>query len=129
MNWSLKRGTGERRRWLSRFLQKYRPMVLVGAALATLGVTQTSWFKWFIPLQKLEQASIDARFRWRANRPAAPEIAIVGISSSSLDSNMVSEADRAKSEALQLMAARPWPWSRKVFALLIEKLFASGAKV
>jgi adenylate cyclase len=31
--------------------------------------------------------------------------------------------------ALELMAGKPWPWSREIYALAIERLFAAGARI
>ena len=35
----------------------------------------------------------------------------------------------ANNRALQLMSERPFPWSREVWALLLDRLFASGARL
>jgi len=35
----------------------------------------------------------------------------------------------AGNRAFELMTARPWPWSREVWALLLDRLFAAGARL
>ena len=35
----------------------------------------------------------------------------------------------AGNRAFQLMTARPFPWSREVWALLLDRLFAAGARL
>ncbi len=81
----------------------------------------------FIPMLKLEQAAIDFRFRLRGNIPASPDCAVIGIDAASMDPGNLPPGDVAHSEALQLMR-RQWPWNRKVYALLLDKLMAAGAR-
>lgn len=111
----------------SRLLRKHRIAVVCCFALCVVGVTQLAWFQNFIPLLNLEQAFIDFRFRLRGRIPASPQIAIVGINTSSMEPGNLAPEDVARSEALQLMQ-EGFPWNRKVYALLLEKLVASGAR-
>src|ERR1700759_3712954 len=62
------------------------------------------------------------------------DFVFVGIDQDSLAFNQPNDrvlgADEiAGNRALELMAARSYPWSREVWALLLDKLFASGARV
>jgi adenylate cyclase len=41
----------------------------------------------------------------------------------------VSEEETVGNRALQLMKERPFPWSREVWAILLDKLFAAGARL
>ncbi len=128
MNWSLKDGTGERRRRLSHLLRKYRTAILIAVGAVAFLVTQSGWFKRFTPLQRVELSSLGFRFHFRGYTDPSPNIVVVGVEESSLIPGNVGEKDRVGSEALQLMQ-KPFPWSRKVYALLVERLIASGAKV
>jgi serine/threonine protein kinase len=56
-----------------------------------------------------------------------PELVFVAISTKSL---AISEGAKAgKDRMLQLMAEHPFPWSREVWARLLDRLFESGARL
>jgi adenylate cyclase len=57
------------------------------------------------------------------------DFVFLGLDQQSLILDAVDPDEIAKSRALQLMKERPFPWSREVWALLMDKLFASGARV
>ncbi|MBA4148304.1 MAG: adenylate/guanylate cyclase domain-containing protein [Verrucomicrobia bacterium] len=80
-----------------------------------------SWF-W----QNIEGGSIDLRYGKRGGSHPNPNIVVIGIQGSSFAYPW--EDDVNASEELQLMQA-PWPWDRRVYAGLLEKLVAAGAKV
>jgi adenylate cyclase len=126
MNWFSK--SARRRHRLSRFLREHRIAILIAVGLAAFGATQSGYFKWFIPFQRLELASVDFRFHLRGYTEPSRDIVVVGLEESSMVPGNVGEEDRAGSEALQLME-KPYPWSRKVYALLLDRLFAAGAKL
>ncbi len=112
---------------LSRWLRRNRAVGIVLFATAAVLVTRLKVVQDFIPLQKLEQALVDFRFRLRANVPGNPDCVIIGINASSLDPSNFEPGDVSRSEALQLMQGS-YPWDRKVHALLIDKLMAAGAR-
>lgn len=100
-------------------------------------------------LKKLEGLTIDQRFLWRHKRPlgAHPNVALVGINTSSLDqgqlSSLIEDVEKSDAEkaqagqptatsyanALKLMAQGAWPFPRGVYAYAIDRLFELGAKV
>jgi adenylate cyclase len=61
--------------------------------------------------------------------PARDDFLFLGIDQQSLDLNAVSPEEIASERAFQLMTERPFPWSRELWALLLDKLFAAGARV
>jgi adenylate cyclase len=111
----------------ARWLRRHRVLVVTAVTAAIIAVTQLPPAARLIPLLKLEQASIDFRFRLRGYVKPSPECAIVGINASSFDPSSFLPADLAGSEALRLMQ-EPFPWNRKVYAMLLDKLFAAGAR-
>lgn len=127
MNWF--RGLTQRYAWLRRaprMLRRRRvPLVLIWTVLV-FALTQTDRFAAFIPLQKAEQAITDWRFRVRGNRPGNPAVTIVGITGSSLDPTLLDEF-ASEHEGVALMQ-KPWPWNRRFWALLIDRLFQLGAR-
>lgn len=58
-----------------------------------------------------------------------PDFAFIGIDQNSLQFAPFDAAQIGGNRALQLMTERPFPWSREVWALLLDRLFAAGARV
>lgn len=57
------------------------------------------------------------------------DLVFVGIDQQSRQPDALDEEEIVSERALQLMSERPFPWSREVWALLLDKLFAAGARV
>ncbi len=57
------------------------------------------------------------------------DLVFLGIDEASQDPSSFLPEELAASRGLQLMAERPPPWSREVWALLLDRLFDSGARV
>ena len=60
---------------------------------------------------------------------APPDFVFLGIDQSSLQLPPLTAEETAASHGLQLISERPWPWSREVYALLLDRLFAAGARL
>src|SRR2546427_1595668 len=65
----------------------------------------------------------------REGRKTTPprDFVFLGIDQSTLELPPFTPEELAGNRALQLMTERPFPWSREVWALLLDKLFAAGA--
>ncbi len=76
------------------------------------------------------QEQIFEDFLQREGRKARthPEFVFLGIDQSTLELPPFSPEELASSRALQLMTERPYPWSREVWALLLDRLFGAGAR-
>ncbi|MEY2480701.1 MAG: adenylate cyclase [Verrucomicrobiota bacterium] len=57
------------------------------------------------------------------------ELVLLGIDQTSLQLPPLTAEELASSRGLQLMSERPYPWSRETWALLLDRLFASGARL
>ena len=57
------------------------------------------------------------------------DFVFLGIDQTSLEFQRFDDAEMENNRALQLMEARPFPWSREVWALLLDRLFQSGARL
>ena len=82
------------------------------------------------PLQRLEWWVYDYVHAYGRKTPADPEVVVLGIDEASLDLANASSAfpeDIEASRPLQLMN-RLFPWSREVYAHLIDQLVAAGAR-
>jgi CHASE2 domain-containing sensor protein len=74
-----------------------------------------------------EQALEDWLHRTGRRTPTHPELVFVAISTKSLAGP--ESAMAGKNRMLQLMAEHPFPWSREVWARLLDRLFESGARL
>jgi adenylate cyclase len=70
-------------------------------------------------------------FLQREGRKTAtrPDFVFLGIDQSTLELPPLLPEELANNRALQLMTERPFPWSREVWALLLDRLFSSGARL
>ena len=57
------------------------------------------------------------------------DFVFLGIDQSTLQLPPFEPDELASNRAFQLMTERPFPWSREVWALLLDRLFASGARL
>ncbi len=57
------------------------------------------------------------------------DFVFLGIDQGTLQMAPLSPEELANSRGLQLLTERPYPWSREVWALLLDRLFQSGAKL
>ena len=57
------------------------------------------------------------------------DFVFLGIDQSTLEMPPLAPEELANNRAFQLMTAKQFPWSREVWAILLDKLFASGARL
>jgi adenylate cyclase len=57
----------------------------------------------------------------------APEIVVLGVDTASLTVEAAFDEDLAASEVLRMMKGNPFPWPRRVWAAVIDKLCEAGA--
>ncbi len=111
-----------------RFLINRAKWIVVAAGILVFALTQTEWLQTIQLWQRAEGLLIDNRYLLRGNRPPDPDIKLVGLGTSSFKLDTLAPEEIAASPTLQLMQ-QPWPWDRKVYAAILEKLMASHAKV
>jgi adenylate cyclase len=76
-----------------------------------------------------EQAFEDLLRREGYKTPTRSDFVLLGIDQSTLQMPPFLPEELAHNRALQLMTERPFPWSREVWALLLDKLFGAGARL
>src|SRR5215469_14509235 len=76
-----------------------------------------------------EQSFEDLLRREGRKTPAPPDFVFLGIDQSTLQLPPLTPEELASSRGLQLLSERPYPWSRELWALLLDRLFAAGARV
>jgi adenylate cyclase len=67
----------------------------------------------------------------REGRKTTPprDFVFLGIDQSTLQLPPLTPEELASSRGLQLLSERPWPWSRELWVLLLDRLFAAGARL
>src|SRR5256885_4551570 len=76
-----------------------------------------------------EQSFEDFLRREGRKTPAPSDFVFLGIDQSTLQLPPLTAEEIAGNRAFQLMTEKPFPWSREVWALLLDGLFAAGARV
>jgi adenylate cyclase len=96
-------------------------IVLCAAFAALYFILPWQW------LDHLECDTVDFRFRLRGVREQASPVVIVGIDDSSFSIAQLAPAEARREPALERMGGT-WPWDRRIFASLVEKLASAGAR-
>jgi adenylate cyclase len=76
-----------------------------------------------------EQSFEDLLRREGRKTPAPSDFVFLGIDQSTLQLPPLTPEEVANNRAFQLMTERPFPWSREVWALLLDRLLGAGARV
>jgi adenylate cyclase len=107
-----------------------RPIILGGIALSVLLLLLISQLIGTVRLLTLKTSWwVQDQIQLHGTRaPVDPDIVVIGVDEASLDLSSAFPEDIEESPALQLIQ-KGWPWPRQVWADLLEKLFASGARV
>ena len=116
-------------RRLPRLLRKGRAVIIALLAAAIFLFVQGRWLRELPFMERMEGRMIDLRFDLRGRAGPHPGVAIVGVTNVALKPSDFRPEDLAASEALRLMTERAFPWNRKVWALLLDRLVEAGARV
>jgi adenylate cyclase len=111
-------------------LARYRFSILAAicafwAAVVLLGLQ----FRFSDALWRGEQSFQDSLEREGRKTKTHSEFVFLGIDQSTLQLPPLTPDELASNRAFQLMTERPFPWSREVWALLLDRLFGAGARV
>jgi adenylate cyclase len=77
---------------------------------------------------RAEQSFEDLLRREGRKTPAPSDFVFLGIDQSTLQLPPLSSEEIASNRAFQLMTEKPFPWSREVWALLLDRLFGAGVR-
>jgi adenylate cyclase len=115
------------------WLNRHRLVILAGICALWTGLMVTAHFFPALPFisapWRSEQGFEDLLRREGRKTPTNPNFVFVGIDESTLQFQPFDQAQVANNRALQLMAAEPYPWSREVWALFLDRLFKAGARL
>jgi adenylate cyclase len=115
------------------WLGRYRLLVLALICFFGTGLIFVGYFFPATPFLSVpwrgEQSFEDLLRREGRKTAAPPDLVFLGIDQSTLELPPLTAEEKAASRGLQLLSERPWPWSREVYALLLDRLFAAGARL
>ena len=96
-------------------------LIFVGHFFPTTPFVSAPW--------RAEQGFEDL-LRQEGRKTAAPrDFVFLGLDQSTMQLPPLTPEEIAGNRAFQLMTARPFPWSREVWALLLDRLFGAGARL
>ena len=115
------------------WLGRYRLSILASICVFWTGLIFLGHFFPMTPFLSTpwrgEQSFEDLLRKEGRKTAAPPDFVFLGIDQSSLQLPPLTAEETAASHGLQLISERPWPWSREVYALLLDRLFAAGARL
>jgi len=115
------------------WLRRYRFLVLALICLFWTGAILLGHFFPGVPFISAPwrgEQSFEDLLRREGRKTSAPsDFVFLGIDQSTLQLPPLSAEEIVSNRAFQLMTERPYPWSRGVWALLLDRLFAAGARV
>ncbi len=115
------------------WLYRHRVVILAGICVVctacVLLVREVPSVPFFSTIWSSEQVFQDLMRREGRKTATKPDFVFVGIDQSTLQLPPLTPDELANNRAFQLMTEKPFPWSREVWALLLDRLFAAGARV
>src|SRR5881392_4519460 len=115
------------------WLGRYRLLILASICVFWTGLIFLGHFFSATPFLSVpwrgEQSFEDLLRREGRKTPAPNDFVFLGIDESTLQLPPLTPEEIANNRAFQLMTDRPFPWSREVWALLLDRLFAAGTRV
>ena len=110
-----------------KFLAQHIKSIIVAVGVLFFSLTQTEWLQTIQLWQHAEGLLVDNRYLLRGSQPPHPDICLIGVATSSFKLDTLWPEEIAASETLQRMQSPLW--DRRVYAAVLEKLIAAGAKV
>lgn len=115
------------------WLGRYRLLILALICVFWTGLIVLGHFFSDVPFLSAPwrgEQSFEDLLRKEGRKTAAPrDFVFLGLDQSTLQLPPLSAEEIAGNRAFQLMTERPFPWSREVWALLLDRLIGAGARV
>jgi adenylate cyclase len=115
------------------WLGRYRLLILASICVFWTALIFLGYFFPATPFLSIPwrgEQSFEDLLRREGRKTAAPtDFVFLGLDQSTLQLPPLTPDEIANNRAFQLMTERPFPWSREVWALLLDRLFAAGARL
>jgi adenylate cyclase len=115
------------------WLGRHRLLVLAFVCVFWTGVIFLGHFFSGVPFISApwrgEQSFEDLLRREGRKTPTPSDFVFLGIDQSTLQLPPLTPEEITSNRAFQLMTEKPFPWSREVWALLLDRLFAAGSRL
>src|SRR5881296_3856620 len=115
------------------WLGRYRSLILASICVFWTGLISLGHFFPATPFLSVPwsgEQSFEDLLRREGRKTVAPnDFVFLGIDQSTLQLPPLTAEEVAGNRAFQLMTERPFPWSREVWALLLDRLFGAGARL
>src|SRR5438477_6892455 len=115
------------------WLHRHRLLILAAICVFWTGFVVATHYLPGVPflsaVWRSEQGYEDLLRREGKKTPTRPDLVFVGIDENSREFQPFDEAQIKNNRALQLMAEKPFPWSREVWALFLDRMFKAGARL
>src|ERR1700704_5466096 len=110
-----------------------RVLILAGICVVCTGIVvlcrEVPSVPFFSTVWRSEQPFQDLLRREGRKTATKSDFVFVGIDQSTLEMAPLTPEELASNRAFQLMTERPFPWSREVWAILLDRLFSAGARL
>jgi adenylate cyclase len=115
------------------WLGRYRLLILASICVFWTGLIVLGHFFPDVPFLSTpwrgEQSFEDLLRKEGRKTATRNDFVFLGLDQSTLQMPPLSAEEIANNRAFQLMTERPFPWSREVYALLLDRLFGAGARL
>jgi adenylate cyclase len=115
------------------WLGRYRLLILASICTFWTGLIFLGHFFPATPFLSVpwrgEQSFEDLLRREGRKTPTPDDFVFLGIDQSTLQLPPLTAEEIANNRAFQLMTGQPFPWSREVWSLLLDRLFGAGARL
>jgi adenylate cyclase len=115
------------------WLGRYRLLVLASICVFWTGLIFLGYFFPMTPFLSTpwrgEQGFEDLLRREGRKTATRNDFVFLGLDQSTLQMPPLAPDEVANNRAFQLMTERPFPWSREIYALLLDRLFGAGARL
>jgi len=115
--------------WLGRHRLPILGAICAFWTLLVLSLHFAQGLPFFSTLWRSEQSFEDLLQREGRKTATHSDFVFLGIDQSTLQLPPLTPDELANNRAFQLMTERPFPWSREVWALLLDRLLGAGARV
>src|SRR5207302_2479135 len=115
--------------WLGRHRLPILGAICAFWTLLVLSLHFAQGLPFFSTLWRSEQSFEDLLQREGRKTATHSDFVFLGIDQSTLQLPPLAPDELANNRAFQLMTERPFPWSREVWALLLDRLLSAGARV